>query len=512
MHYRLSLSFIVVVSMFLFSCGGSGSGGDSMPGTVPNGGINGVAHDGVLNGSTITVRSYTTGAVLGTGTTDVNGNYSVAIQTEEPTLLIEAGAGFYVEESSGTSVNLAPDQKLRAVINNYSVNSNVKVSITPFTNLAAGLALYRVNHGMSASAAIATANRDVSSMLGFDIINTVPRDITNSANVAVYTSDEYSYGFMCAAISSWTKYASEKSGELEPATVNSISFAQIMYNDISADGLLDGVGFDPNKQLVNLSLGAVTVDVNVYRYALAAHLIKMVNSDKNKTHLTESKLLPYATTYAGNTSALFGSATPLGFSNGGRPSVLITSPAPDAVLSGIVQVTATASSQGTIDTATLKLDHVASGGTPVTAIAPNPNAPTFSINIGMGNPNPNSLSVTVVDSFGISVSQTMPIRIYKSPPAITLLYGPTTPGQPMVWSGSYTAQYSPMQSMSIIYTGAGRQQCSFTATSDTAGTWSCPFVNRGGDAYVQATNSDGYTCASLGGSFTYWANGRVICQ
>ena len=200
----------------------------------------------LLTGSTITVRNFTggkAGAVLGTGKTDQSGNYSVNINSDPTPLIIEATGGSYVEEASGITVNLGPTQMLRAVVN-YTGGNVANVSITPYTNLAAGLAAYRVKKNATTDAsAIDAANQEISNWLGFSLISVKPRNITNAANVTSVAADDYSYGLLSAAISSWTKYAATKNGQ-QHAVLSSVAFADSMYQDVIADGLLDGNGID----------------------------------------------------------------------------------------------------------------------------------------------------------------------------------------------------------------------------------------------------------------------------
>jgi hypothetical protein len=413
---------MVVAGLVLTACGGAGSGSGA-PGGVPNGGVSGVAHDNVLIGSTITVYQYSSGqagAVLGSATTDQNGNYSISLQAETTSLLLVAKGGRYVEEASGKQITLSGSQMLRAVVP-YTTGGNISTSITTYTNAAAGLADYRIKHGAGVAAAVASANLDISNMLGFDIVTTKPRDITNPANVTAYTSDEYSYGFLSAAISSWTMYASQQSGQssssLLHSSINSIAFADKMYQDINADGLLDGNGKDMNGVVVPLSLGTLPLSQNIYRYAIAAHVINISkNLQANKTALTDAQLVPFAQNYAGNTSMVWGSVPPSPFTDG-LPVITITSLTPNQWVNGTyVPVMATFAKLGALISSTVSLDGVVIGSPGVAG-----NLFTFVMNSKLyADGGARTLRFDVLDTYGVPASQSITIGIDNTAPTMSM--------------------------------------------------------------------------------------------
>lgn len=399
--------FMALAGFLICSCSGSGNNsGSAVPPQVPTATVKGVAHDNILIQSTISAYRYTNGQIgqlLGTATTDNNGNYSITIQAEDTPILLEATGGSYIEEASKIPVNLKDGQKLRAVAN-YKTGTAIDVSVTTFTHLAAGLAAYRIGQGTGAAAAIDSANHDVSSMIGFNIITTKPLDITNSNNATAFVTNGHLYGFMSAAISSWTMFASIQNGQTSDnnnlhSFYNSILFAQQLYNDIVADGLLDGKGFNTNGQLVPLSFGVVPLSTEVYRHALAAHLLKIsANKDSNKTGLTTAHLRTAATAYATKTDAIYGTATPIDFTNDGVPQVVCKT-FTGCVLAGTPTFTATINSPIPVASATISVDG--------TAVASSLTTLSYALNTYPYEPGTGSwhtVSWAVLDGFGINVN------------------------------------------------------------------------------------------------------------
>jgi hypothetical protein len=190
--------------------------------------------------------------------------------------------------------------------------------VTPWTNLAAGLVAYKVWQGLSVENAVTEASTAISSIGGVDILRTYPRNITDPVNATTSFTDEHLYGFLTAAISSWTAWASEQNGQPPHEIWTSIALSQIMYNDVIADGLLDGRGVNKGETgLTDLGFGLVRLSANTYRAEFAKHLLGMVASPSNKTGLPVSALLTQAQHLASTTHEMFGATPPVPLDNEG---------------------------------------------------------------------------------------------------------------------------------------------------------------------------------------------------
>lgn len=305
-------SAILLLALALSSCGGGSGGGStsgSLPPSRPAGKISGTAFDGLVVGGDVAIYDFsngTKGALLGTAITDGNGLYSVSIVSTDKPILIEITNGFYIEEASGIQIQLdtAQGHKLLAV-QLYQSGMPVTSSATFFTTLATGLAQYFVHtQGLTVTSAILTANQQISAWAGFDIEKTTPRDVVNPANTAPFLSDGLRYGFVSAAISELTQQVHVAAGQAAHSTWPSIAFVQKAYDDIRADGVLDGQGASGA-----LSLGGLPLNGDVYRATLAERMLQFVVGGRNNTSLAFDDVLPFATSFDHYTDALFGNQT-----------------------------------------------------------------------------------------------------------------------------------------------------------------------------------------------------------
>jgi hypothetical protein len=89
-----------------------------------------------------------------------------------------------------------------------------------------------------------------------------------------------------------------------------------MYDDIRADGLLDGQGFNnDNTQLVPLAMGNVALNADQYRLAFSLHMLAMANNlTINKTGISVLELSAAADAIADQTTVLLGADQPLNIS------------------------------------------------------------------------------------------------------------------------------------------------------------------------------------------------------
>jgi hypothetical protein len=193
----LSLLAVISVSVFLLiNCGGGGS--TSIGGTQASTIISGQAVDGPIAGAQVSVYALnpdgSTGSLLGSTTTDGNGNYSVNIGSYSGNILAVVAGGTYTDASTGKTVNNA---LLRGALTGVTAGGSAKLVVTPMTELAvqyAGstLSTTAINNGNSSAAIL---------MYGIDIINTTPADVTNAVSVGEASADSKNYGLYLAAIS-----------------------------------------------------------------------------------------------------------------------------------------------------------------------------------------------------------------------------------------------------------------------------------------------------------------------
>ncbi len=330
---------VICLALLLTACGGGGSSSSgatsgSLPASRPAGTVSGVAFDGVVSGGTVSIYDFShgsKGALLGSGQTGNDGLFSIAIVTPDKPVLVEVEAGAYLEEASGLQVQIdrTKGQKLSAV-QLYQSGQPLTVNTTFFTTVAAGLAEYLVQgQGRAVTEAVQTANAQISAWAGFDIVATSPLNVADAANRAAVLTDRLQYGFVAAAVSELTRQVSVAAGQPEHSTWTSIAFIQAAYDDIRADGVLDGVG--PSGAI---SLGGTALNGDTYRATLAERLLQFVVGAKNGTGLGFDEVLPFATTLGGNAGDTFGGTAPSVDFTAAKPTVTQFIPAEGQTVSG----------------------------------------------------------------------------------------------------------------------------------------------------------------------------------
>ena len=328
------IPLVLLLVAGLTACGG-GSGGDtsgSLPASRPAGTVSGVAFDGVVSGGTVSIYDFSSGskgALLGSGQTAADGRFAVSIVTPDKPIIIEVAEGAYLEEASGLQVQIDPTkgQKLAAV-QLYQSGQSVVVNTTFFTTLAAGLAEHLVEEGRAVSDAVQTANAQLSAWAGFDIVATSPLNVADAANRAAVLTDPLRYGFISAALSELTRQVSTAAGQPAHSTWTSSAFIQSAYDDMRADGVLDGVGASGP-----ISVGSTALTGDTYRATLAERLLQFVTSPKNGTGLDFDAVLPFAQSLGSNAGATFNGAPAVDFT-ATKPTVTQFIPADGSTISG----------------------------------------------------------------------------------------------------------------------------------------------------------------------------------
>ena len=303
----LNLFFIVTLT----SC--SGGSGD-LPPERPTGNVTGYTIDSAISGGTVNVYSFANGARgerLGGEVTDGAGAFSVQIKAESQLVMVEVTGGSYVEEASDTPVTLSDGQSLRSLVH-YESGQAVSTNVTPLTHMACALAEYKIAAGESPAQAVDEAFAAIKDFFALDSRGVTSINITADNNSGVSEiSDEVLYGFYMAGLSSWTAWASRENSRSPHTTYTSVGLAKIMYEDIRADGKLDGVGMNG----ADLAFGNIALNADEYRLAFSVHMLAMANNSQlNKTGLNMNDLSAAANAIAQQTG-LVGAEQPLDISS-----------------------------------------------------------------------------------------------------------------------------------------------------------------------------------------------------
>jgi hypothetical protein len=191
MENAVLVILVAVLSAVLSACGG---GGGSSPAATTT--VSGIASKGPIKDGKVKVYPLkadgTKGDQIGTTvTTNPDGTYTVNVGSYTGNVLVEVTEGTYTDEATG-ALNV-PNPGLSAAVS--GVSGNVSVAVTPLTDIA-------VKHaGSLTTDNINTGNSLISSMVGVNIVNTIPVDVsvTGSANTA--TQEQIKYGMALATIS-----------------------------------------------------------------------------------------------------------------------------------------------------------------------------------------------------------------------------------------------------------------------------------------------------------------------
>ncbi len=480
-HQFLMIAGLIVI---LSACGS----GNSLPAAVPSGSASGTVLDGLILNGTVTAYDFSSGSkgtVLGTATTDsATGAYSLSLQVETRPILLEITGGYYTEEAAPqttSTVTLASTDNLTALIN-YTTGQTVTVSVTAFTHLAAGLAEYEIKTGVPVAAAINDANQRVSQLAGLDIIHTTPVEVTDINNASANPTPSIEYGLLAAGISQWVFGHTPTGAAAGTQPYTSIKFDQLMHDDVAADGVLDGQGFDANGVKIPLSFGTTALSPAVYRQGIGVSMLAFATSANNKTGLTaanSTSLLDWAEAYAANTDKMFDGVAPASITT---PAVSILNPYNNSTNTNWWRGTTTVQA-GVVDysgltSVTMSID----GGAPQAATG-DLSAPTWPLNTASLGDGSHTVNVIATNAAGLTGAATLTFRADNTPPTLTVSAVVNNTG----------------------YLGSSNGTCTVSGTvSDTASGVSAPVaisVAYGGSCSVNLVN-DSYSC-----SVAYEANG-----
>ncbi len=429
-----------------------------LPPERPKGEISGTVVDGIISEAEVSVYEFgdaRRGARLGSTTTDVEGKFSVEIQARDQLILIETSGGKYKEQATDVTVDIAGDQKLQAIAF-YESGSTVSAVVTPLTHLVSALTQYKIDHGKSANQAFNEAKSTIDVFFTLDSHGTIPLDITASSDSVNALSDEALYGFMLASISNWSLWAS-KQNKVEPHTVyTSIGLIQLMYNDLIADGFLDGIGFGmDNSNLTPLGVGVVPLDTETYRAMFSLHLLAVSTIANNTTNLKPGDLQITAQDLAEKSSNLFADSTPLDI-NSQTPELSLAQPLQEAY-SGTLSLQINIGGFLGAETISVSFDGF------FLAQLTNAVNPQLILDTTKFPPDGNhTISFLATDTLGNTATKDIVINIDNTNPVVNVTSLPFNNSTPAAISGTYSDNLSGIDTILV------NDQ---TATLDQEGNW-----------------------------------------
>lgn len=261
---------VAVVSVFgliLSGCGGGSTEND--PGIENTGSFTGIefsgkAAKGIIENGVITAEELDTDGipkgVVGSTTTDSLGAYKIEINDEYtggPILVaitkgdstqmkcdVSVGCGTRMDDLADSSGNSTVDfgewykpsnLSMTALVSGATANDVIGVNLTPYTHLAAQIAL--ASESLDAQT-ISNANSEISNLLGgIDILNTQPIDITNATARDTASATETTYAALSSAIAILAGVDVNKEPDINSALsrlVSSFSIGSLVADDSNA--------------------------------------------------------------------------------------------------------------------------------------------------------------------------------------------------------------------------------------------------------------------------------------
>jgi len=337
MSYRNSIFSSVLLSFIfgLVACGGGGGGGGGLPSKpvdTKSATISGYAHLGPIQDGDISIYTFTNGirstSAIATATTDSQGFFQASVTSGSVPILICVKSGFYLEDKDNVQIDFIQQDDEICAVSNFVSEKPMQVSLTFYTHVAYGLAINLISNELSADQAITQANETISLWVGsylntlnpsvnFDIVSVTPKNIRDPSNNSGSLSTGVAYGFMNAAVSSYTEAASRAAainGETNLRLgIHSLKFAKLAFEDIKDDGILDGSGKNAQGIIESLYLGAsVLITANDYRNSLAVHMLDLVERRQiNKTGMTGADITLLAKAVNDSTVSIFQGNAPI---------------------------------------------------------------------------------------------------------------------------------------------------------------------------------------------------------
>jgi len=197
---RLALAVAVSSGLVVTGCGGGGSSSPAAEGPTNDASVvSGSAVKGVMKNAVVTAYELDDSGErletpVGTTTTDSKGEYRVELNDNYEGGLVEIEITVSSETrmvcdasacgTKGADVTLPDDFKLNAIGKASAPGSAVSVPVTAWSTMAAKRAKTLVAGGKSVSDAARQAKAEVSQVAGFDIENTVARDVNDLAGAS----------------------------------------------------------------------------------------------------------------------------------------------------------------------------------------------------------------------------------------------------------------------------------------------------------------------------------------
>ena len=392
---------IMAFTLILAACGGGGGGGSS-DGVATPAPSNPTTNPPPVSGNTTTVTGSVTkgpvsgsvlelfeidtfgqpvGAAVATGTTTVDGNFSISVPANSGTLLVVASGGSFIDESD-QEPDAALKRRIQLAANESFLSllpqGQTAVAVTPFTT--ALIVRGRVLGGPDGTfqAKFDAAKTALNTQAGFDLFTTVPANPV--APAATATEAEKQYALLLGGLANLINNVAIQSGASAP---NYDHVVAVTFDLV--DGQFDGLYFGLTD--VPTNSGVPTQLPTNLDFAAEVNRFKNNNFDNYSATVVPS--LEVAT---------FGNGLPT--ANAGVDLSLTQSVAGQLDGSG-----------STDPDSGLFFSWTQTAGTPVTLSNPNIAAPTFTAPTRFLDNETLTFSLTVIDTVGFTSTDTVNVQV-----------------------------------------------------------------------------------------------------
>jgi hypothetical protein len=172
------------------------------------------------------------GPMVGSGTVDATGNFSIPIGAYSGTVMVQVSGGSFMDPANGTTMTMQSGDVMTSCVPAVTAGSTTTgVQVTPLTSMAQMMAQYMAG-GMTA-ANVGAANTAVGNyFMAGDILMTSPMDPSTMGSASGATQAQKNYGMSIAAVSQYAKTIG--------MTVSSSGMVTSMMKDAS-DGTMNGM-------------------------------------------------------------------------------------------------------------------------------------------------------------------------------------------------------------------------------------------------------------------------------
>ncbi|MCR4317632.1 MAG: hypothetical protein NUW37_14930 [Planctomycetes bacterium] len=266
------------------------------PGGAPPVHVGGSVVLGTFSSGTLSVYTLASDGTKGDliVTTDINssGQFGFTIERVQLPVLIEIDSGGYVEEASGSSVqvtgsgdmleSIGSEGMIENIQNGTAIDQIILMNLTPITHIASKRIRVQMQSGQNVDEAVAKTEKTLGELFdipGFRRIT--PADLSNTS--VDTESMEALYGAVIAGLSQLAANLSTDNGE----SLNSIDIALLLGED-GTDGSFDG---KINGEAV-LTGGGHSIPTKIAGSVLSDAISEFVDSSRNVSGVTATDIVP----------------------------------------------------------------------------------------------------------------------------------------------------------------------------------------------------------------------------